>query len=202
MLRKFFFISLVLVYLVYAPNGQAQEEDLSTVHTNELGVNFSLGMSGFGLGGFYRKALGSYAFIGVNVNFFIMRDDKEFEYFDPVLGYSRKANDINRLFFIPLNLEFKKRLFAEDIEDNFRPHFIIQGGLIYGMNFPKPDQLKNESQFTYNFVFGFGADITNKEKYFITIRPQYRIIYFSDEIAQKKNHSSFEIKLELGGRLF
>lgn len=192
----------MLVWLIFLPNGNAQEVDESIIHANEMGVNFALGMSGFGFGGFYRKALGSYTYVGVNLNFFIMRDDKEFEYFDPILGISRKANDINRLFFIPLNLEFKKRLFAEDIEDNFRPHFIIQGGLIYGMNFPKPDQLKNESQFTYNFVLGFGADITNKEKYFITIRPQYRIVYFSDEIAQKKNHSNFEIKIEIGGRLF
>jgi hypothetical protein len=70
------------------------------------------------------------------------------------------------------------------------------------MNFPKVEELDNESQFSYNFVLGMGIDMNNKGKYFITIRPQYRIIYFPHEIAQKKNHSNFEIKIEVGGRIF
>lgn len=201
MIKKSLLISLILIIFTYTPHGYSQDFADTTIHTNEVGLNFSLAMSGFGIGGFYRKALGSYTYLGVDLNFFLMRDDKEYEYYDYIYG-SVKANDINRLFFIPLNLEFKKRLFANDIEDSFRPHFIVQGGVIYAMNFPKIDELKNEYQFSYNFVFGFGIDITNKEKYFITIRPQYRVVFFSHDIAQKKNHSNFEIMVEIGGRLF
>lgn len=202
MLKKFVLTGLCLILFFYAPQIHSQDRDESeAIHKNELGLNFSLAMSGFGVGGFYRIALPAYSHIGVNLNFFVMRDEKEFEYYD-FLGRSVKANDINRLFFIPLNVEFKKRLFAADIEDDFRPHFIIQAGAIYGMNYPRPEELKNEHRFSYNFVLGFGADITNKDKYFVTIRPQYRVVYFSEGIAQRKNHSSFEIKLELGSRLF
>lgn len=202
MLKRILFVCLSIIFFIHSQEGTSQSwEETETVHKDEIGFNFSLAMSGFGIGGFYRKALPSYSYFGANVNFFIMRDEKEFEYVNR-FGQVVKANDINRLFFIPLNLEFKKRLFASDIEDNFRPHFIIQAGVIYGMNFPRPEELKNEYQFAYNFVLGFGADITNREKYFVTIRPQYRVIYFNDEIAQKRNHSTFEIKLELGGRLF
>lgn len=203
MIKRIFFVSIVLLFLVYTPGsfGQVEEEALP-IHTDEMGINFSLAMSGLGFGGFYRKAFGSYTYIGANLNFFIMRDDKEYEYYDPYFGTSLKANNVNRLFFIPFNLELKKRLFANDIEDSFRPHFIIQGGIIYGMNYPRAEGLKNEHQFSYDFVLGVGADITNRDKYFVTIRPQYRFVYFAKEIAQKKNHSSFEIKLEFGGRLF
>lgn len=202
MVKRILFAFLVISSLIYTPRGYSQDEPESPiVHKDELGLNFELAMSGLGVGGFYRKAISGYSYLGVNLNFFVMRDEKEFEYYD-VYGYPAKANDINRLFFIPLNLEFKKRLFVEDIEDNFRPNFVIQGGIIYGMNFPRLEGLKNESAFSYNFVIGIGADITNRDKYFISIRPQYRIIYFPEEIAQKKNHSNFEIKVELGGRLF
>jgi hypothetical protein len=202
MFKKCLLISLSLIILNYAPYVYSQGDVDTTIHTDEVGLNFSLAMSGFGIGGFYRKALGSYTYLGANLSFYMMRDDKEYEYYDAYYAIPVKANDVNRLFFIPLNIEFKKRLFADDIEDSFRPHILVQGGIIYGMNFPKVKELKNESEFSYNFAFGFGIDMTNKEKYFITIRPQYRIIYFSHDIAQKKNHSNFEIKLEIGGRLF
>lgn len=201
MLKKFFVAGLVLLTIINVPSVQAQDETDVAIHTDETGLNFSLAMSGFGVGGFYRKALGSYTYLGADLSFYMMRDDKEYEYID-AFGFSVKANDINRLFFIPLNLEVKKRLFANDIEDSFRPHVILQAGVIYGMNFPKIEELNNESQFSYNVAFGFGIDMNNKEKYFITIRPQYRIIYFSKDIAQKKNHSNFEILIEIGGRLF
>lgn len=201
MIKRIFFVSIICLFSIYTPTAYGQEQEPPAIHTDEAGVNFSLAMSGLGFGGFYRKALGSYTYIGANLNFFIMRDEKEYEYYD-IFGYPVKANNINRLFFIPLNLEFKKRLFANDIEDSFRPHFIVQGGIIYGMNYPKAEGLKSEHRFGYNFALGVGADITNRDKYFVTIRPQYRIVYFAKEIAQKKNHSSFEIKIELGGRLF
>jgi hypothetical protein len=202
MLKKILLVILILLVTSDINYLQAQDDTDVAIHTDEIGINLSLAMSGFGFGGFYRKALGSYTYIGTNLSFFIMRDDKEYEYYDYNYGISVKSNDINRLFFIPFNLELKKRLFANDIEDGFRPHVIFQGGVIYGMNFPKIEDLANESQFSYNFVFGFGIDINNKGNYFITIRPQYRIIYFPKEIAQKKNHSNFEIKVEVGGRLF
>lgn len=201
MFSKIILAGIILLTIINVSSLQAQIDPDTTIHTDEVGLNFSLAMSGFGVGGFYRKALGSYTYLGADLNFYMMRDDKEYEYID-VFGFSVKANDINRLFFIPLNLELKKRLFADDIEDGFRPHVFIQGGIIYGMNFPKIEELDNESQFSYNFVFGMGIDMNNKGKYFITIRPQYRIIYFPREIAQKKNHSNFEIKIEVGGRIF
>ncbi|NIU01441.1 MAG: hypothetical protein GWN01_11155, partial [Nitrosopumilaceae archaeon] len=94
------------------------------------------------------------------------------------------------------------------IEDNFRPHVMLQGGAIFGMNFPKERQTRSgvirpddEFKFSYNFLVGFGVDFTTRKNFFATIRPQYRITYFPDTIAGKKNHSSFEIKLEIGGQL-
>ena len=191
-----FFLLHTLVF-----NGIAQNYDSPPSHKNEVGFDFSVAMSGTGIGGFYRFPIWSYSHIGVNANFFIMRDDKEFQYVDPYTGFPSTANKINRLFFIPVNIEFKKRLFVNDIEDNFRPHLIFQAGGIYGMNFPKAEGLDNQSQWSYNFIIGFGVDFNNKDKFFIGVRPQFRFIYFDKEIAQKTDHSAFEIVIEFGGRL-
>lgn len=194
---------LVVCSLIFLLLGEANAQTYNSTpsHNNELGFNFSVAMSGTGFGGFYRLAIWSYMHVGFNFNFFIMRDDKEFQYVDPSTGFPRTANKINRLYFIPVNIELKKRLFVNDIEDNFRPYITLQAGGIYGMNFPRAEELANQSRWSYNFVIGFGVDVKNSENFFIGVRPQYRIVYFNEEIAQKTNHSAFEIVVELGGRL-
>ena len=83
------------------------------------------------------------------------------------------------------------------------------------MNFPRDNNIdyerltpeektrypkENEYRLTFNAAIGFGVDFTTNKELFISIRPQYRIIYFPKSIAGKKNHSSFEIRLELGKR--
>ncbi|RMF58946.1 MAG: hypothetical protein D6748_07455 [Calditrichaeota bacterium] len=185
----------------------AQEIDAPPSHKNERGLSFSLATAGLGLGGFYRKALPHFIHLGVNLEFFILRDDKEFEFIDN-FGRAFKINDVNRFFTIPLTVELKKRMFTNDIEDDFRPHILAQAGVIYGMNFPRDIFVdedvvkpKNQFEFTYNFIVGIGVDVTTRENYFFTIRTQYRYVFFPEIIAGKRNHSAFEIKLELGGQL-
>ena len=43
-------------------------------------------------------------------------------------------------------------------------------------------------------------DFTTNENFYLTVRPQYRFIYFPKAIAGKTNHSNFEIRVELGKR--
>ncbi|MCB0276084.1 MAG: hypothetical protein KDI06_14800 [Calditrichaeota bacterium] len=175
------------------------------IHKNESAFTISLTSNGLALGGVFRKALPDYLHLGITAEFMILRDDKEFQqitYFGQLIS----VNDANRLFMVPINLELKKRLFANSIEDNFRPHIMAQGGVMLGMNFPKEqyingniEKFSNEYQVGYNAVIGFGVDIITRDNFFASIRPQYRFTYFSEEIANKTNHSAFEIKFELGG---
>ncbi len=176
-------------------------------HGNEKGFGFDLSMSGFGIGGFYRHALSNFWYWGLSADFFIMRDEKEFTLYDPLYGGYIQLNNVNRLFFIPINFEIKKRFFANDIEDNFRPNGFIKAGVILGFNFPDKDaarfygvNAKKEYQATFNFVTGVGVDFGGMDKYFVSVRPQFRFVYFPDPIANRKNHSAFEIKIEIGNR--
>ncbi len=198
------FLLLVIISLYAFP----QSDDLESVptHKNERGLSFSLASSGLGVGGFYRFALPNFLYIGADLEFFILRDDKEFEFVDG-FGNAFKINDVNRFFEIPLNIELKKRLFANDIEDNFRPHLMAQAGVIFGMNFPrellideKAVQPDNEYELSYNLLVGFGVDVTTRENFFFTVRPQFRYVFYQNKIAGKRDHSAFEIKLEIGGQ--
>ncbi|GAB4336506.1 MAG: hypothetical protein Kow0037_17850 [Calditrichia bacterium] len=196
----------------------AQPSTPNVTHLNEYGFDLSIAMSGTGLGGFYRKALPGYFLFGASANIYMMRDEKEFSYYnpyDPYQPYPVQINKFNRFFVLPVSVELKRRLFMDSVDDSFRPYLLTSGGLSFGINFPRKDQisrLPEEEQYKYptdtelgwalNFAIGFGVDFTTHENYYLTIRPQYRFIYFPDEIALKKNHSNFEIVFELGKRVF
>ncbi len=185
------------------------EDENPPTHNNQSGMTVVLSMSGFGIGGFYRLALPDFINVGANAEFFIMRGDREYQYIDPYYGFAYSFNRYSQLFFIPVNLEVKKRLFAHTIEDNFRPHLIFQAGAIVGINVPdkryyeffRLGDPKTEYGVTYNLVAGFGVEFISRENYFVSIRPQYRYAIFPKEIAFKKNHSAFEINIEFGVNL-
>lgn len=208
-MKKYGIGALLLMLCIFSGSLLGQDDKIletAPVHKNERGFTVSLATSGIGLGGVYRFALPLYSHIGFSLEFFLMRDDNEFELYDPYFNRFVKVNDVNRLFLIPINLEFKKRLFVNTIENNFRPHILLQAGTVFGMNFPNEAfvdgnqiQPDNEYEFAPNFLVGFGVDFTTRETYFATLRVQHRFTYFSKSIAGKTNHSAFEIKFEIGG---
>ncbi len=206
------FMLLVLALLTAGTLAQDDPYDSQPTHKREKAFTFSLATSGLSLGGMYRFPMKNFTHIGVNFEFFMLRDDKEFSYIDPYTGYGYSFNNINRFFTIPLNVELKKRLFTNTIEDDFRPHLMLQAGVIFGMNFPKEDALTlgdeapsniprdDEYQVTYNVVIGAGVDVKTSKNNYLGLRPQYRFVYFPSPIAGEKNHSAFEIKFEIGAR--
>ncbi|MEJ2536162.1 MAG: hypothetical protein P8048_03770 [Calditrichia bacterium] len=207
---------ILIVFLVLFPLSIfAQYDEMQPMHSNEYGAGFTIAMSGFGLGGFYRIALPNFYYIGAQLDFFMMRDEKEFTYYNPYTGYPIELNKFNRLFFIPFNLEFKKRFFQNSIDESFRPYLVALSGVTFGMNFPRDNNIEysqlppdeqariprsNEYRITYSFAIGVGVDFTTNENFYFSIRPQYRFNYFPKSIAGKENHSNFEIRLEMGKR--
>jgi hypothetical protein len=207
-------VSLFIIFMT-AKSMPAQFDDPVPAHGNEYGAGITIAMSGFGLGGFYRFAFPSYFHLGAHLDFYIMRDEKEFSGYD-VFGFPVQINKFNRLFLVPVSVELKKRFFQNDIEENFRPYVVTSGGVTFGMNFPRNNDIEfsnlppeeqerlprdNEYQLTFNLALGIGIDVTSNENFFISIRPQYRFFYFPRTIAGQKNHSNFEIRIEFGKRL-
>ncbi|MFZ0389234.1 MAG: hypothetical protein WAN36_02160 [Calditrichia bacterium] len=193
-MKKVWLILLLTPLLLFG------QDDYSYQNQDEYGMGLSIAMSGFGIGGYYRFAMPNDFFVGASLDFYLMRDEKQVTYYDPYYGIPIERNKVNRLYVIPFTVELKRRLFAESIEDSFRPYLIGAAGATFGMNFPKIAGLDDEYRTTFNLEIGFGVDFTRDNDFYVSVRPQYRIIYFPEEIASKKNHSSFEIRIELGKR--
>ena len=213
MFKKFVLVFVLLLFLFNQAFTQ-QYQEIPPQHFNEYGLGITLAMSGFGLGGFYRVAFPNFFHVGASLDFYMMNDENEFTYYN-LVGYPVKVNDFNRLFIIPLAVELKRRLFYNDIEEGFRPYIVGLGGVTFGMNFPRDNDIEfstlppeeqerlprdDEFRLSLNFGFGVGIDFTTNESFYLSVRPQYRFIYFPKTIAGKNNHSNFEIRVELGKR--
>ena len=99
---------------------------------------------------------------------------------------------------LDLLITLKKRLFAREIDDTLRPFVMIGTGPVYGINFPEDPKRKDEFVFGFSGYLASGVDIALESQYFLGLRLQYRFIKFSDSFAQRTNHSTFDIRLEIG----
>ena len=181
---KIYFFHFLLILCLLFSLAQAQHEndyddELFEQNKTEGGLVFSMTESGSGVGMFFSLPFGSKFHAGLSLDAFFVRDSKQIEYADPYYGGYYQMNKINNVYIFDLQMTLKRRLFAEDLDDSFRP--FISGG------------------FGPVFVGG-GADVTFDKRYFIGFRGQYRIIPFARRLGETKNQSMFELRLEIGRR--
>lgn len=114
-------------------NGLAQsaEDEGKPLYGNGLGFNIALTNSGFGIGAFWQRALSfHYTFISE----FTMgagKDSREQRFFN-FWGESYIPGKANYLLMVPLQVGIQRRLFADDIQDNFRPFLQFSAGPTFG----------------------------------------------------------------------
>ncbi len=201
------FAAVFLIFVVTSGFAQIYvEEHTKPTPADQRGFSVVIAMDGFGFGAAYRKALPAYFSAGANADLFIVRGERELSVYDPYYGGYITINKESQLFFLPINLELKRNLFTESIEENFQPHIFAQAGAIVGINFPEKQFYEQrglpvppkEYKVSYNLVIGIGADIVSSQSTYLTIRPQFRYVYFPQAIAGQKDHSAFEISLEFG----
>jgi len=203
-MKGIFVFSLILLFafsqFIYAQNDiESDENDYLRQAKTEVGFVFTMAETGSGFGAFFALPFGSIFHVGATVDGYFLRDSKQFEYID-YLGYQHSINDVNDVYIIDVMLTLKRRLFADDMHDSFRP-FITGGfGPVYGMNFPEDDRRPNQSEFSFGGFVGAGADISIDKKFFISVRAQYRILPFTRPIGETSNHSMFELRFEIGKR--
>ena len=200
-----FILSLVLFFvltnIIYGQNEiQSDEDDYLRQAKTEAGFVFTMAETGTGFGSFFSLPFGSIFHAGVAIDAFFLRDSKQFEYQNPYTGYIQSINDINDVYIFDAMITLKRRLFADDMHDSFRP-FITGGfGPVYGMNFPEDEKRQTQKEFSFGGFVGAGADISMDKKFFISVRAQYRLLPFSRPIGERSNHSMFELRFELGKR--
>lgn len=204
-MKSIFVYSLVLLFafshFIYAQNDiETDEDEYLRQAKTEAGFVFTMAETGSGFGAFFALPFGSIFHVGLAVDGYMLRDSKQFEYINPYTGYQQSINDVNDPYIFDVMLTLKRRLFAEDMHDSFRPFLTGGFGPVYGMNFPEDDRRPNESEFSFGGFLGAGADISVDKKFFISVRAQYRILPFSRPIGETSNHSMFELRFEIGKR--
>ena len=204
---KIIIISAVLLVSSYIAAQSHLDEVYEEVQKpkKQAGITFTMAETGSGFGGFIGWPLIKNYHFGFSLDVLFIRDSGEITYYD-YYGYPRRINRENNVYLFDFLITMKRRLFASDFEDSFRPFFTAAFGYVYGMNYPEfdttPDGNPTSDQFrrTLGGFFGIGADISTSNMFYLGVRAQYRIMSFSKILGETSNHSMFEFRFELGRR--
>lgn len=109
---------------------------LSEGYHNSLGVDVILNNFGFGLGGHYSRVLGPFTELTFQTGITGIRDVSEQNYQNIFTGQQIVPNKYKRALGFPFLLGLKHRLFARQIDDNFR--FFVSGAMGPAMTFIYP----------------------------------------------------------------
>jgi hypothetical protein len=209
MFRIFFVItaSILITMTASAQMDIPEEYEVYYQPQKQAGFVFSMEETGSGFGGFIAWPLIKHFHFGFSLDVFFIRDAREFTYYDPYYyGYYYIVNKENNVYLFDLLITIKRRFFAQELDESFRPFISAAVGYIYGMNFPEFSRtiegIPTSDQFASALggFFGMGTDISAGSKFYVSVRVQYRIMPFPEIIGERSNHSMFELRLELGRR--
>ena len=201
MKHKYYIVLLLLLTIPLHVFGQYEkylQKDPEPTEQAQTGAAFSVIENGTGVGGFYEMPVGWFTNLGAELNFFFLRDSKQVDYIDPYYGYHMTIGRENNVYLFELMLTLKKRLFAREIDDNFRPFIAVGAGPVYGMNFPEKKSFPKQYRWTFNGAASAGVDIAMRGDYLFGISLQYRYMKFNGTLGETSDHSTMDIRIELG----
>ncbi len=196
-LKHIFMILFLFPVILFAQYEEYLQKDPEPTMHKQAGVAVSVIESGTGIGGFYYLPVEGFWHLGVSANFFLLRDSKQIEYVNS-WGHPATSGKQNNAYLIDFLFMVKKRLFARDIADNLRPYLALSAGPLYGMNYPEDKSLRDQFGWTYTVAGAAGIEVLLERNYLFGIRLQYRYMKFSKKIGETDNHSTADIRLEIG----
>jgi opacity protein-like surface antigen len=203
--RKIIGICLISTIIISVTQAQINDE-MTERPDNQIGFVFTMAESGSGLGGFIAWPLFGGFHLGFNLDAYFLRDSKQIDTYYYYTGTPYSINKENNVYLFDAMITLKKRFFADDLDESFRPFLSAGVGPYYGMNFPEYDTTPegepnyDQYRFTVGGFVGAGVDISVNEKMFVGVRGQYRIIPFTQDLGERANHSMFELRFEIGRR--
>jgi len=173
----------------------------ATTYNNGLGFDILMTNSGFAFGGYYQKSLStqnSFIFESYIGSVKDSREQKFFNYF----GGSFIPNKQNYLLTLQTQFGIQRRLFQENIQDNFRPFVQVSGGPMLGWVSPyyndrNGDLIRQQDENSYDIFsatgrgsatfgvdgfIGIGANFGVNKKIQQGLKIGYSMMYFFDEI--------------------
>lgn len=171
-----FVVSLIILGIMPGiVHAQIQEPDLERVQVEDVRTHFDEGIRsgigfnvvinnyGFGIGGEYKRILSPTLEGAVSLRWTGLRDVSEQTYTDIFFGQQVIPNKYQRAYAFPLTFSLRKRIFSEEISDNYR--FYVSGGLGPVVSFSHPyfddrnnngyrEQFQNNFEETYDVFTG------------------------------------------------
>lgn len=126
-------VALFVAGLLVAGAASAQPVPADTASSYGTGVGLAIQITnnGFGLGGYYSRALDEGTSFWVELGLGAGKDEREQKFFDGFVPGKR-----NYLLMLPVEMGAQRRLFRAHIEDNFRPYVQFSGGPVLGWEYP------------------------------------------------------------------
>ena len=161
-------VFILSVFIAHSANAQYGEPELQEIispknlydegYKSGLGFTFGLNDFGFGAGIQYRRGFSPYLEGLLNFKIAGLRDPREQTHIDFYFGNRTIASKYNRVITFPVTVGMKRRLFAENITDNFRVHTAMSIGPSFAAVIPyfrdfNANGYREDDIFTYG-VFG------------------------------------------------
>jgi hypothetical protein len=185
-------------------------QPLPVERTNAWGVDLMVSTNGFGLGTFYRHEYSDELSGFIDFSISEAKDDDEIDYID-IYGNSYSPGKVNRFLVMPLFLGLEKRLFKDDILDNFRPYINAAAGPAIIYVFPYDQEYfsalgKGQPKYTAGGYVGIGAYFGSEKSNLLGLNLRYYYLpYFpgleSLQNVQKTQFGGFFITLNFGSSL-
>jgi hypothetical protein len=190
---------------------QAQKlQPLPVSRTNSWGIDLMVSTNGFGLGTFYRHEYSDELSGFLDFSISEAKDDDEVEYID-IYGNTFTPGKVNRFLVMPVFLGLEKRLFKDDILDNFRPYINGAAGPAIIYVFPYDQEYfsalgKGQPKYTFGGYIGVGAFFGSEQSNILGLNLRYYYLpYFSGleslQNVSKTQFGGFYITLNFGSTL-
>jgi len=174
---------------------------------NAWGIDLLVSNGGFGLGTFYRHEYTDETSAFIDFSISEARDDDEVQFFD-YFGRSYTIGKVNRFIVMPLFLGVQKRLFREEILDNFRPYLSAAAGPAMIYVFPEREEYfnalgKGHPEYTFGGYIGAGAYFGSETSNILGLNLRYYFVPYPAGIeglegVLKKQFGGFFITVNFG----
>lgn len=131
-------LSLLLILALAATPAAMAANDTLEVRplTDGIGGSLLLTNHGFGIGGLFRTGIGESTSLVLEASLGVGKDEREQEFFTGPFGETVTPFKRNHFLMMPLTLGLERRLWAEAIEDGFRPFLQLAAGPVVGYQWP------------------------------------------------------------------
>lgn len=144
------FRSVVCAMVVGLGGTVAQAQPVDSLRGYNYGTGGGLTVlvtnNGFGLGGYYSRAVNDATSLWVEASLGSGKDAQELKLFNRFGGGFVQFKR-NYFLMLPIAVGAQRRLFRESIEDNFRPYVQISGGPTLGWEYPYFEDANGNERF-------------------------------------------------------